>query len=60
MSQSHEGCNLAGSFEVNKVSGNFHIAPGRSFAKNNMHVHDTVSPSYHDPAINALLTLCYI
>jgi len=46
MSQSHEGCNLAGSFEVNKVSGNFHIAPGRSFARNNMHIHDTVSSPY--------------
>jgi len=42
LSQSREGCNLAGSFQVNKVSGNFHIAPGRSFALNGMHVHDTV------------------
>ena len=41
-SQSHEGCNLAGFIRVNKVSGNFHIAPGRSFAINGMHVHDTV------------------
>jgi Endoplasmic reticulum vesicle transporter len=43
LSQSHEGCNLAGYFQVNKVSGNFHIAPGRSFAMNGMHVHDTVA-----------------
>ena len=42
LSQSHEGCNLAGSIQVNKVSGNFHVAPGRSFAMNGMHVHDTV------------------
>ena len=41
-SQSHEGCNLAGYIRVNKVSGNFHIAPGRSFAINGMHIHDTV------------------
>jgi endoplasmic reticulum-Golgi intermediate compartment protein 3 len=41
--QSHEGCNLAGYIQVNKVSGNFHIAPGRSFAMNGMHVHDTVT-----------------
>jgi hypothetical protein len=25
---------------VNKVIGNFHVAPGRSFSKGNMHVHD--------------------
>jgi hypothetical protein len=43
LSQSHEGCNLDGFFQVNKVSGNFHVAPGRSFAMNGMHVHDTVS-----------------
>jgi len=55
MSQSHEGCNLAGSFEVNKVSGNFHIAPGRSFARNNMHIHDTVSPFYHVAGFNVRL-----
>ena len=28
---------------MNKVTGNFHVAPGRSFAINGMHVHDTVS-----------------
>jgi hypothetical protein len=44
LSQSHEGCNLAGFIRVNKVAGNFHVAPGRSFAINGMHVHDTVSP----------------
>ena len=42
LSQSHEGCNLAGFIRVNKVVGNFHVAPGRSFAINGMHVHDTV------------------
>lgn len=44
LSQTWEGCNLEGFIQVNKVSGNFHVAPGRSFAMNNMHVHDTVSP----------------
>lgn len=38
--QAHEACNMAGSFSVNKVVGNFHFAPGRSFSANQMHVHD--------------------
>ncbi|KAL0422371.1 UNVERIFIED_CONTAM: Endoplasmic reticulum-Golgi intermediate compartment protein 3 [Sesamum latifolium] len=29
-----EGCNIHGSLEVNKVAGNFHFAPGRSFHQN--------------------------
>eukprot|EP00249_Psilotum_nudum_P012806 c23998_g1_i1 orf=473-1633(-) len=35
-----EGCNIFGSLEVNKVAGNFHFAPGKSFQQSNMHVHD--------------------
>jgi hypothetical protein len=31
-----EGCQLAGHFEINKVAGNFHIAPGVSFQQNHM------------------------
>lgn len=33
---SGEGCRLVGHLEVNKVSGNFHIAPGISFQQNHM------------------------
>jgi hypothetical protein len=51
LSQSHEGCNLAGFIRVNKVVGNFHVAPGRSFAINGMHVHDTVY-SHFSPVNN--------
>ena len=40
--QSDEGCNVAGKVRVNKVIGNFHISPGRSFQSNAMHVHDLV------------------
>ncbi|GAA6019343.1 hypothetical protein JCM11491_000901 [Sporobolomyces phaffii] len=40
--QSLEGCNLAGLVHVNKVIGNFHLSPGRSFQANAMHVHDLV------------------
>ncbi|KAJ4287266.1 ER-derived vesicles protein erv46 [Kalmusia sp. IMI 367209] len=38
--QRKEGCRLEGSIKVNKVIGNFHIAPGKSFSNGNMHVHD--------------------
>lgn len=38
--QENEGCNVQGHIEVNKVAGNFHFAPGRSFQQSNMHVHD--------------------
>ena len=27
----HEGCNLFGFLDVNKVAGNFHLAPGKSY-----------------------------
>lgn len=39
-SQRKEGCRIEGGVRVNKVVGNFHIAPGRSFSNGNMHVHD--------------------
>ncbi|KAL4332311.1 hypothetical protein GQ457_07G020570 [Hibiscus cannabinus] len=35
-----EGCNIYGSLEVNKVAGNFHFAPGKSFQQSDVHVHD--------------------
>ncbi|KAI9758656.1 MAG: nuclear mRNA export, poly(A)+RNA binding protein, partial [Chaenotheca gracillima] len=38
--QRREGCRIEGGIRVNKVVGNFHIAPGRSFSNGNMHVHD--------------------
>jgi hypothetical protein len=38
--QRKEGCRIEGNLRVNKVVGNFHIAPGRSFSQGNMHVHD--------------------
>lgn len=38
--QRKEGCRLEGVIRVNKVVGNFHIAPGRSFTNGNLHVHD--------------------
>ncbi|KAF5125353.1 putative protein C24B11.08c [Metarhizium anisopliae] len=38
--QREEGCRVEGHLEVNKVVGNFHLAPGRSFSNGNMHVHD--------------------
>ncbi|CAJ1971782.1 unnamed protein product [Sphenostylis stenocarpa] len=38
-----EGCNVYGFLEVNKVAGNFHFAPGKSFQQSGVHVHDLVS-----------------
>lgn len=38
--QRREGCRLEGVVRVNKVIGNFHIAPGRSFTSGNIHAHD--------------------
>ena len=32
-----EGCRIYGYLEVNRVSGSFHIAPGKSFAVNHVH-----------------------
>lgn len=38
--QREEGCRIEGNLRVNKVVGNFHLAPGRSFSNGNMHIHD--------------------
>ncbi|KAI9337699.1 endoplasmic reticulum vesicle transporter-domain-containing protein [Zopfochytrium polystomum] len=41
--QATEGCNMSGHIEVNKVAGNFHFAPGKSFQQGGVHVHDLAS-----------------
>ena len=38
--QRKEGCRIEGVLRVNKVIGNFHIAPGRSITNGFMHLHD--------------------
>lgn len=35
-----EGCQIYGHIEVNRVGGGFHIAPGKSFSLDHIHVHD--------------------
>ncbi|KAI8098694.1 endoplasmic reticulum vesicle transporter-domain-containing protein [Halteromyces radiatus] len=40
---SNEGCNLNGRLSVNKIRGNFHIAPGQAFTNDHMHLHDIQS-----------------
>jgi len=40
MEQQNEGCRVFGYLEVSKVAGNFHIAPGKSFQQQHVHVHD--------------------
>uniref|UniRef100_UPI00358E3C49 endoplasmic reticulum-Golgi intermediate compartment protein 3-like n=1 Tax=Myxine glutinosa TaxID=7769 RepID=UPI00358E3C49 len=34
------GCRITGHLLVNKISGNFHFAPGRSHDRSHVHVHD--------------------
>ncbi|ORZ37953.1 endoplasmic reticulum vesicle transporter-domain-containing protein [Catenaria anguillulae PL171] len=41
--QEAEGCNLHGHLSVNKVAGNFHFAPGRSFEQGQGHIHDMMA-----------------
>ncbi|XP_050727756.1 endoplasmic reticulum-Golgi intermediate compartment protein 3-like [Eriocheir sinensis] len=36
----NEGCQIYGYLEVNRVGGNFHLAPGKSFQHNHLHIHD--------------------
>ncbi|XP_048590649.1 endoplasmic reticulum-Golgi intermediate compartment protein 3 isoform X1 [Nematostella vectensis] len=36
--QKNEGCEVTGYLEVNKVAGNFHFAPGKSFQQHHVHV----------------------
>ncbi|KAI9711396.1 MAG: hypothetical protein M1828_001941 [Chrysothrix sp. TS-e1954] len=38
--QRKEGCRIEGDIRINKVVGNFHFAPGKSFSNGNAHVHD--------------------
>lgn len=40
--QSSEGCNISGRVRVNKVIGNLHLSPGRSFQTNYMNIHELV------------------
>lgn len=49
--QRKEGCRIEGGIRVNKVVGNFHFAPGKSFSNGATHVHDLenyfMSPESH-------------
>ncbi|KAF9403851.1 hypothetical protein BGX21_009217 [Mortierella sp. AD011] len=38
--QDDQGCRLWGELTINKVAGNIHVAPGRSFQHGATHVHD--------------------
>jgi len=40
--QSNEGCNISGRLRVNKVIGNIHFSPGRSFQTNSRNVYELV------------------
>jgi len=43
-----EGCQIYGYLEVNRVGGSFHIAPGKSYSINHIHVHDVQPYSTSD------------
>ncbi|CAF2060518.1 unnamed protein product [Rotaria magnacalcarata] len=55
LSQMQEGCLIHGHLEVNKVAGNFHIAPGQSFQQHHVHIH-----SLKNIRLNMLNTTHYI
>ncbi|CAF3246674.1 unnamed protein product [Rotaria socialis] len=55
LSQMQEGCLVHGHLEVNKVAGNFHIAPGQSFQQHHVHIH-----SLKNIRLNMLNTTHYI
>ncbi|KAF8073775.1 Sec1-like protein [Lyophyllum atratum] len=40
--QTNEGCNISGRIRVNKVIGNIHLSPGRSFQTNSRNVYELV------------------
>ena len=40
--QASEGCNIAGRVRVNKVVGNIHLSPGRSFRTSAHNIYDLV------------------
>ncbi|EMD40076.1 hypothetical protein CERSUDRAFT_132878 [Gelatoporia subvermispora B] len=40
--QANEGCNIAGRVRVNKVVGNIHLSPGRSFRSGSQNLYDLV------------------
>lgn len=42
-----EGCNIEGSLEVNKVAGNFHFMPGKSFHQAFIHMFDLLDLQTH-------------
>ncbi|XP_054667860.1 endoplasmic reticulum-Golgi intermediate compartment protein 3-like isoform X1 [Grus americana] len=46
--QKNEGCQVYGFLEVNKVAGNFHFAPGKSFQQSHVHGKVFSFPAYCD------------
>lgn len=40
--QANEGCNIAGQVRINKVVGNIHLSPGRSFRTGSQNIYELV------------------
>ncbi|MBA0815722.1 hypothetical protein Gohar_000475 [Gossypium harknessii] len=53
--QEGEGCNVQGSLEVNRVAGNFHFAPGKTFHQSNIFFDDLMS--VHKDSYNVVPTI---
>lgn len=53
-----EGCQIYGHLEVNRMGGSFHIAPGKSFSLNHIHIHD-VHP-YSSQTFNTSHTITHL
>jgi hypothetical protein len=53
-----EGCNIYGKLEVNKVAGNFHIAPGKSFQQSAMHLLDLMG--FITDSFNVIITSLFL
>ncbi|XP_037042799.1 endoplasmic reticulum-Golgi intermediate compartment protein 3 [Bradysia coprophila] len=53
-----EGCQIYGHLEVNRMGGSFHIAPGKSFSLNHIHIHD-VHP-YSSTTFNTSHTITHL
>jgi len=56
-SQRNEGCRVYGTINVEKVAGNFHVSPGRSFQSMHSHVHDTAAVDHNQGNFNLTHTI---
>jgi len=56
LNHKREGCMLYGSLTVNRVAGNFHIAPGHGLQHTHSHIHDLSAVTAKDYSMNHVIT----